>query len=362
MITIVLTYRDRELRIAKNCLESLAYQTMMDFTVILVDYGSQEAFSTAIRELCDTYAFVKLLQCPVEDQLWNKSRAINIALKQCETPYFFMGDIDLIFSPHLIEKLVTLSKDDTTYYFQYGFLDKEESLKTKPFSEYHIAFKGELSGTTLFNTEQLLGINGYDEFYHGWGAEDADVLLRLKNNGNKVAFYDHETLMLHQWHPKSYRSKGSKAPFHSHLEQINHAYFHIAEVTKKTKANIGQEWGALPAKERYDALKLPTHHIQLVNIEHDIKGFCNSLQSFPHGDVVHARVEEGQESRMMKTKLKKILNRKTPAYIDMYLANDIILEEIIRNHRTSPYCYKFDQISKCIELTLMIGSKSASAE
>ena len=39
MITIVLTNRNREIRIVKNCLDSLQLQSDVDFELFLVDYG-----------------------------------------------------------------------------------------------------------------------------------------------------------------------------------------------------------------------------------------------------------------------------------------------------------------------------------
>ncbi|WAC01941.1 glycosyltransferase [Lacinutrix neustonica] len=99
MITIILTYRDRNINILKNCLATLANQVTKNFDVILVDYGSTSNYKNELCVLIDAYSFVKLIRCETEQQLWCKSRAINIALKTIESPYCFIGDVDMLYHP-----------------------------------------------------------------------------------------------------------------------------------------------------------------------------------------------------------------------------------------------------------------------
>ena len=191
MITITLTYRDRDLSIVTKCLDSLKTQSLSDFKVVLVDYGSQSEYVEALFILVKKYHFIKLIQCPVQGQLWNKSRALNIALKQCDTPYFFVGDLDMIYHPNFVKTLHNLKSEQNVTYFQVGFLSENESKQNKEFSDYNIAFKStdEATRMTLYNTKILKSINGYDEFYHGWGSEDTDVHIRVLNAGNNVQSY-----------------------------------------------------------------------------------------------------------------------------------------------------------------------------
>ena len=248
MLSLVLTYRNRDLKIVKRCLGSLKIQSDQDFKVFLVNYGSSDKFTAEIEGLVKLYDFIDYIFVPTYGQLWNKSRAINIALKKCKTSYFLMGDIDLIYHPEMIEKCKQLVKNYEVVYFQYAFLDQKESLKDYDFFGFEASFLGneEITGTTLYKTETLKKINGYDEFYHGWGAEDTDVHLRLKNAGHSVYFYDQEILVKHQWHPKQYRSKESEYPFHTNLEKINHRYMVLQNQHKITQANPEFEWGKMP--------------------------------------------------------------------------------------------------------------------
>lgn len=224
MITIVLTNRNRDIQIVKNCLESLQSQTDIDFEWFLVDYGSDKDYLKDLELVIQDFSRIKFISCPTQGQLWNKSRAINIVLNQCKSPFFFVGDIDMIFHSEFIQKLKKIASLDRATYFQVGFLSQKESQKNNSFEDFEIAFKSndDATGMTLYPTEILKSINGYDEFYHGWGAEDTDVHVRLKNKGFEVVFFNEEILMKHQWHPKKYRSKESLEPYHSHLEKINH--------------------------------------------------------------------------------------------------------------------------------------------
>ncbi len=50
-------------------------------------------------------------------------------------------------------------------------------------------------------------VNGFDEHYIGWGREDADLAVRLFNNGIKRKEGIYATCVLHLWHPESDRRK-----------------------------------------------------------------------------------------------------------------------------------------------------------
>ena len=66
----------------ENCLNSLRNQTNTNYKVVLVDYGSSIEFKNKLTRLISNYPFVSLIRCETNLQLWCKSRAINIALKQ----------------------------------------------------------------------------------------------------------------------------------------------------------------------------------------------------------------------------------------------------------------------------------------
>lgn len=355
MITIVLTYRNRDLRIVKNCLDSLQNQTEKSFEVILVDYGSEALIANQLAVLVTNYTFIKLITCPVQGQLWNKSRAINIALKQTTTPYFLVGDIDLIFHPDFMKIASKLVSEDHITYFQYGFLSKQESLVKKDFVQFKVGFIGnkEVTGTTLFPAQQLKLLNGYDEFYHGWGAEDTDIHIRIKQLGLQINFYDSEVIVKHQWHPKAYRSINSTSPFHSKLERINHAYMNLTQQTKRTQVNLSNECGKLPTEIEYQKLlNKPDYFIKIEPIDVKVAALIAQLKNF-NNELIHIQIKQDAFIVRKKQFLKKIVGKKHHCYLEMQEINNRLLEEIIINYRNLPYAHSYDRNSGIVELKIL---------
>ncbi|TYB80165.1 glycosyltransferase [Bizionia saleffrena] len=355
MITIILTYRNRDLNIVKKCLASLGMQDNTDFQVILIDYGSVSEYKEELCVLVENYSFVTLLRCETEQQLWCKSRAINIALKTVKTPYCFIGDIDMIYHPRFINVVEKEANKSITTYFQVGFLSKTESKKETVFNDYEIAFKSQkkATGMTLYNTELLKSINGYDEFYNGWGSEDTDVHMRLQNVGHQVNFYTKQLLMLHQWHPKNYRTKNDVTPFHSTLEQINTSYLNITELTKKVEANTMSNWGCYN-KEDYDKLKSVDESYSISNKTGELIAFINGILLLKKDIVLRLEITTHKDYNTAKQKTKALLGKKTMAFDDMQMINDNLLECIIRNLRNQAYQYQFNTVTSKISLIIKL--------
>lgn len=355
MISVVLTNRDRDLKIVGKCLKSLSLQSDKDFKVLLVDYGSTIDYVNALKEFIKEFTFLELIICPVKGQLWNKSRAINIALRRTTSPYFLVGDIDLMFHPDFIKIAKGLANPKEIHYFQYGFLTKEETLQDKDFISCKVDFAGNegVTGTTLFPTEVLMQLHGYDEFYHGWGAEDTDIHIRFKNLGFPVFFHDEKILVKHQWHPKAYRSTKSTNPFHSTLEKINQSYMQFTDQSKRTKVNIQKEWGREPFEGDYVSLlkNVSDHKFEVIADEISITALLMQLRNFEN-EIVEVIIKEISIKERFKQNLKKILRKKYRNYLDFQVINDKILEEIISFYSNHAYIYSFDQEKKIIQLKI----------
>lgn len=351
-VSIILTYRNRDLLIVEKCLNSFKAQTKLNFIVYIVDYGSNSYYSEKLESLLVNYEFCELIKVPVSFQLWNKSKAINIALKICNEPYFFVGDIDIIFREDFIEKLNEVKNEAEVTYFQVGFLSKEESKKELPFINYKIKHisGAEATGMTLYPTVLLKSINGYDEFYHGWGSEDSDVHERLKSFNIKVNFYIKETILLHQWHSRVYRLKESLEPFHSGLEKINSKYFLQGVKSKKVKANVEFKWGVLQKKDNFK----PHNIFQITNEESEIQAFLEgSFFNFKNQNLI-VRVTISKEYRSLKNTFKKLLGKKYKVFYSLQKVNDLLLMTLISNYRTNYYEYCWEKKDNVIELKITL--------
>lgn len=353
MISIVLTNRNRDIRIIKNCLDSLQSQSDKDFEWFLVDYGSSESYLKELEQLLVLYPQIQFISCPTSGQLWSKCRSINIALQKATQPYFVVGDIDLIFHPNYIQTLKSLVNPNQVCYFQYGFLSEHESLKKQNFEDFIVDFKGnsEVTGNTMFPTEALKKVNGFDEFYQGWGAEDTDAHIRMQNLGLQVVFYEEQILVKHQWHPKAYRSKKSTHPYHSQLERINHVYMIQTQKNKRTVVNQYQNWGQLTHDADYQKLQFPEKKIVVSSSSLQVNALLAQLKNFKN-EVMEIEIHDLSKDEKNKNFVKRILGKKTIPVYEMEYVNNLVLEEIIKNYRNCPYHYSFNRQTNTIVLVV----------
>lgn len=352
MVSLVLTYRDRSPEIVKKCLDSLKIQSNADFEVLFVNYGSSNDYTKEIIELVRHYENVSYLHYDVPFQLWNKSRAINIALQKCKYPLFFVGDVDMIYRSDFIEKLVQYSMLADVVYFQVGFLNKEESKLNKSFEDYQIKHLSNenATGMSLFSTDELKSIQGYDEFYHGWGAEDTDVHIRLKNKGKKVRYFDQEILLLHQWHERNYRTTNSEHPFHSGLEKINMHYLKMTNTMNKELANTGGIWGR--CEDKIEFKKEDHNQLILSNCKPEIDAFLLADFELVNGTCIHLIVKPHTDFRTIKNWLKMVLKKKYHEFYDFQTLNDLLLERVIEKYRYHYYEYYWDRSRQLIHLKI----------
>lgn len=356
MISIVLTNRNREIKTVVNCLNSLQNQSDTNFECFLVDYGSNPDYLKDLEVVLQDFSNIKFISCPTRGQLWNKSRAINIVLNQCITPFFFVGDIDMIFHAEFIQELKNRASLDRATYFQVGFMSQSESQKNNLFEDYQIAFKSnsEATGMTLYPTAVLKSINGYDEFYHGWGAEDTDVHIRLKNKGFDVVFFDEKILMKHQWHPKKYRSKESLEPYHSQLEKINHRYIKQVKDNQIVVANKDNQIGILPLESKYNQLETIDKFSAFYSEVNEIDAFFyGTIHNLPKG-VYQFDFKQHPLENDFKNSIKNWLGKDAFKFYSLDEINDKLLLIIILNFRNSAYSLVFDRVKKVLQLKIVI--------
>lgn len=351
IVTIVIPNRNRDLAIVKRNLNSLIPQAGDSAQIVLVDYGSDHQYQKELQALVEKLENVKLILCPTQSQLWNKSRAINIVLKTCETPFFMVADVDMLVHPKFCNLVLPILKKNRSIYFPVGVLTEAESKKEQAFDQYQVKFitNDEATGISIFPTDQLLAIHGFDEFYHGWGSEDTDVHVRLRNSGQEVVYQEGTCYFLHQWHPKGYRSRDSKEPYCHGLEQTNAGYLEQTRTLKKTKANTTIAWGVLPKpldSKVYDST------LSLTNKTANILAFVKQLTDLESNTSLLVKVSQDPNYKTVKDGVKKMLGKKTIEFMSLEEANDIILGALTGALRNSAYNYHYD--AKTQEITLQI--------
>ena len=340
MITILYPYRNRELERVKRSLDSLVQQTNRNFKVLFVDYGSKKDIAVKIKPIVEKYTFCSYYYLYTELQPWNKSKALNFAIKRIKGQYCFVTDVDMIFHPDFVSILYDKLKFNTVVYFRVGFLSEAESNKNKYFEDYIIKFLSnhEATGLSLLPVEKLKEIQGFDEFFHFWGAEDTDLHNRLKNSGCEVLYYDEKTLLLHQWHT-NYRKRETKR-LNPELQltgivEQNHLHLQHNLMQNKSKVNL-DSWGTCMTETDYVFFKnIPAQ--LLYNEKSKIDYFLFNVLAYSKNEVIALRITKIPNTQTIKHIIKRFLGKKTVTYYDLKTINDLLLQQIISYHHHKPY-------------------------
>jgi glycosyltransferase involved in cell wall biosynthesis len=245
---IVTTYqRPGHLR---RCLLSLAAQQDVagQFEVIVVDDGSRDATPDVVartaREVNYPIEFITH-----EHNGFQAGRCRNSGIRAARAPYLVFLDGDLILPPtHLAAQLAAR---------QLGVVRAGDCLRLDQATSERItdadvrsgrfldwvarsgkSFVRRTYGKMLFYQamrhpakpkivgwnmgiwrEQLERINGFDEQYRGWGCEDDDLGIRLRQSGARVVTSLGHTHAYHLWHPLDVTAPNTWA------EGVNIEYF-----------------------------------------------------------------------------------------------------------------------------------------
>jgi hypothetical protein len=355
-LTLLFTYRNRELERVRIAMDSLVAQSDSNFSVLFIDYGSSLSHSAALQELLVNYSFVTYFYSYHIDQPWSRAKAVNIGIQLVQTPYVFVADIDMIFKLNFVETVHQLRQPMVSVYFKVGFLSQEESKKNQPFDSYVISFSSEVGaqGLSLFPIEALKSVRGFGEFLHFWGAEDEDVHNRLTQAGYQVNFFDKDILMLHRWHP-TFRSLErdtlTKELQIKSISKLNEQYF-FENRDKKLVVVNSEIWGMSISKEEYDALM----NVQINSVIWNNKEYIHhflfvELPRMKDGIIsVEFRADPYQHG--LKYFLKKRIGESVPSYYNLKEINDLLLLHLVSFYSNNIYSYTISDNLDSIQLRL----------
>jgi hypothetical protein len=199
----------------------------------------------------------------------------------------------------------------------------------------------EATGLTLFPVDKLKEVNGFDEFFHFWGAEDTDMHNRLKNNGLEVSYYCKEILMHHQWHESflvNKKRRFSKEFALDGIVKLNHKHKEINKTMSVTRVNENG-WGKLLSEETFQKLKNQSIDEIFTNEKVDIDYLVNSFFSTNKSGVVGIQIK-AKEISSFKNLLKSVMGKKVAKCYTMKETNDLLLTHLIANLRNKNYIYK----------------------
>jgi GT2 family glycosyltransferase len=210
LTVIIPNYNGKELIV--ECLHSLQKQKYKDFEVIVVDNGSSDGSVDII-----TNKFPKVTLISLEKNT-GFAHAVNIGIKNSETPYVFLLNNDTELDPDCLMKLLNTAKEKKDVGFVTAkFLDFHDRTKIQNATDQidvvgHLIIKGEnridspefnitgytflaSGGGTLIKREVFETIGFFDDDFFFY-MEDADFFLRAQIGGFK-GWYEPKAVVYH---------------------------------------------------------------------------------------------------------------------------------------------------------------------
>lgn len=349
MISIIYSYRNLDCTRLKLSLESLEKQNNINFEVILVDYGSSKFFKEAVQKLTSQFSFVRYIYTNTEYQIWSRSRALNIGIKESKFNIIFSSDVDMIFNENLINNLLELYNEQKVTHFKVGYLKKGVKLpiKTHDIESYS---KIGAQGMLLFSKDKAFEITGYDEFMSGWGCEDNDFVNRFKLIG-VTSEYHENILIYHQWHKKfaeySDRTLTQKLGI-TNVIGFNH--FKMQQNLINKVAQVNEIWGEKITEEQYKKLQQYQTTKFLNNKRATIDFLLNDLNVLKQTHIIITEIDNKDKFKFLKKIIRKEAEDRT--YYSMKFINDVILKKLIFL-RAKNYYFQVDSSLKKIELKVI---------
>ena len=359
MFSVIYANRNRDVKRIKASLDSLQRQSVRDFEVIFVDYGSDPVLVEEYEGLSEAFNFMRFFSLKVSQLLWNKSKALNYGIKKASFSTVFIADVDLIFHPQTASLFQTLATPEKFFLFRLGYLDQEESNRLSgnyEFEELRPQRFGTVNGMILVPKEALLKVNGLDEFFHFYGAEDEDLFARLENGGYKQEKLETQNFY-HNWH-RSFSGSEDRLltgnPRVKNIMRINQRHFLRNRERGVVKPFRQQGMAEIVDPVESELLKHPSWTFRVPNILAHVEHFLREELPSHKGKIVKVEFVEDPYYRTLKYKIKKILGKQTQPYCSMKEVNDMLLKEILFRYRDHNYSFRISEdlktISFCVKL------------
>lgn len=359
-ITIVFAFRNRDVTRLALCFKTLELQTHKHFKVLLIDYGSDQAYAEAVLKVTQLFDFVSYYYIGHSGLLWNKSKALNFGIRQTTTDYIVTADVDLLFKENFVDTLTKLKSPQHYSLFKIGYLSEQETKKQQQQLQFNAIFSkhvGDTYGIGLYPKSVLERVGGLDEFFHFYGSEDEDLNLRVALLGTVLKPCS-ELMLYHQWHPRYPQKIDYKLTVQPRLRnilRINQRHFLKHKADNVLTVN-GTSWGQPFSIKHLEVLETPTVSCHLTNVEaYVIHFFEEELPKLNKG-VYRIIIEQDDYYNSIKYQLKVLLKKQTQPYLSMKAVNDLVLKVILFRYRDYNYSYSITEDLKRITFILDLDS------
>jgi glycosyltransferase involved in cell wall biosynthesis len=229
--SIIVGFRNREVERIKLALDSLASQSLDNFELIFVDYGSEPEVAKQARRVVEAYPFAKYCYNQTQGWYWNRSHALNTGIRKASGEVLIVYDIDLIVGNDFLEKAWRLDFSRNFYTFSCFYLPEHFSVKTKNLTTDGIHYEQNYVGLCAVARHTVNAIHGFDEYFMVWGGEDDDFYKRLQRTGlQRRQMSAGEYQVFHQWH----LTHAPATPGLWYLTMVNYLYSKTTDVDTNT--------------------------------------------------------------------------------------------------------------------------------
>lgn len=247
-ISVILSTFNRP-RALKLVLESLCNQKDCNFEIIVADDGSEASTKIVIEETSRDYSNVCIHHVWHENKGFRLAKIRNLAVLKSTGDYLIFLDGDCVPSPNFITKhrdlmergwvvygqRILASKDYTSLLIEdqsitlrasfwtllnlvvlwrAGFINRFLPAVKFPNFFWRKFFPKKWENIRGCNLAMwrydYINVNGSDESFEGWGAEDKDLVVRLINNGILLKNGSFYSYVLHLWHLHEPREKSKE--------------------------------------------------------------------------------------------------------------------------------------------------------
>lgn len=222
------------------CLKSVFRQSIVPDEIIIGDDGSDNRTAEVIRSLAEKSG-MELKHIWHEDRGFRLAMMRNKCIAAATGDYIIEIDGDVILHRNFISDhlsfarkgfyvkggRVNLGKRLTQRLCQQGeyrslhalcpgIANKRENALHIPLFARYLAPRyrrnkeSALGCNMSFFKEDLIAVNGYDEFFEGWGGEDGDLGRRLQTYGLKKRHLKFAGIVFHLWHLDKYMQNKEK--------------------------------------------------------------------------------------------------------------------------------------------------------
>ena len=358
MITVLYAYRNREPERVRQSLLSLEQQSHSGFQVLLVDYGSTNAYASAVQAVVNSFDFATYAYVGHQGLLWCKARALNYGISQLQTPWCLISDVDVLFHTDLMAHLYQQTlREDCFFLADIGYLPPKYRINN--FANFNFEARQpkhihETFGVGLFPTKALRKVKGVDTFFHFYGSEDEDLNWRLEQAGFTRSKLEGLWLQ-HLWHeryPNNQDHLLTQTPRLQHIMRMNqqHLLQHKKHGNVQYKSHLA--FGAVYNQADYERLLQPDVVMELPNNYAQVLHTLQEVLPTYKNKVVRLLVYTDEYYLSFKYKLKNYLGKESRPFVSLKMLNDLILTDILFKYRDYNYLYYVHDNLNSIEFIL----------